>query len=237
MLKFSSLEQVMVAGNHFKNRKNRGDKLIYAPKKRFLLMLCIIAINLSCFAQDIIVTKDAKRMNAKVTEVNMDNVRYKNYNNLDGPVYTLLKSDIASIVYQNGQEETFSSESTTPRQTASEPNRTQIVSLGNVLKDMQTFSPALYLQYKSGKKLETTAWILSGMGVAGIVFGVLIDYPTMVAGSALFVGGGVPLLIVGNGRKDRALSDFNRQYFSSLPAKPNFQMKVYSNRVGLAYVF
>lgn len=247
MLQFSSLEQEMDAGNHFKNRKNRGDKLIYAPKKHFLLALCIIAINLSCLAQDIIVTKDAKRMNAKVTEVNVDNVRYKNYDNLDGPVYTLLKSDIASIVYQNGQEETFSSESTTQtmfiqttEQTASVLNRTQIVSSGNVLEDMQTFNSALYLRYKSGKQLATTGWIFTGVGVACIVTEFIFwgdAEGIFLAGGALFAGGGIPLLIIGNGRKDRALSDFNRQYYSSLPAKPHFQMKVYPNRVGLAYVF
>ena len=234
----------MVDGNHFKNQKSRGYKLIYAPKKRFLLALCIIAINLSCFAQDIIVTKDAKRINAKVTEVNVDNVRYKNYDNLDGPVYTLPKSDIASIVYQNGQEETFSSESTTQKmsvqtssQTASVPNRTQIASSGNVVKDMRTFSPALYLRYESGKQLATTGWILSGVGVAGVITGVLLGYGECVAGGAIFVGGGIPLIIIGNGRIDRALSDYNSQYYSSLPAKPHFQIKVFPNRVGLAYVF
>ena len=86
MFKFSSLEQVMVAGNHFKNRARKVGKTIFDPKKGLLLALCIIAINCTCFGQDIIVTKDARRINAKVTEVNVDNVRYKNFDNQDGPI-------------------------------------------------------------------------------------------------------------------------------------------------------
>jgi hypothetical protein len=61
----------------------------------------------ACFAQDVIVTKDGKKINAKVTEVNIDDVKYKNFDNQDGPTYTLLKSAVSSIRYQNGTEETF----------------------------------------------------------------------------------------------------------------------------------
>ena len=71
-------------------------------------------------AQDIIVTKDSRRIEAKVTEVNIDDVKYKVFTHQDGPTYTLLKSDIVSILYQNGNVETFvGASSPTPANTVS----------------------------------------------------------------------------------------------------------------------
>jgi hypothetical protein len=60
------------------------------------------------FAQDIIVTKKSERIDAKVLEININDIKYKDWDNLEGPTYTMLKSDIASIVYRNGKVETFS---------------------------------------------------------------------------------------------------------------------------------
>ena len=84
-----------------------------AIKKTLLSAVCFIALAYTCYAQDIIVTKDSRRYNALVTEVNVDNVRFRLYENQDGPVYTLLKSDILTIIYRNGYVETFQ----TPAQT------------------------------------------------------------------------------------------------------------------------
>ena len=81
-------------------------------KIKILTVSCLIFFACSCFAQDIIVTKDAKRIDAKVTEVNVDNIRYKRFDNPDGPLYTVSKKNIASIIYQNGQVEAFTSETT-----------------------------------------------------------------------------------------------------------------------------
>ncbi len=58
-------------------------------------------------SQDVIVTKNSKKIEAKVLEINVDNIKYKNFDNLDGAIYMLPKSDIVTIVYQNGRVETF----------------------------------------------------------------------------------------------------------------------------------
>ena len=54
-------------------------------------------------AQDIIVTTDAKKIEAKITEVSKYEVKYKELDNLDGPLFTLETSDISSIIYANGK--------------------------------------------------------------------------------------------------------------------------------------
>ena len=90
--------------------------------KRIFVSLGILSVMFfGLSAQDIIVTRDSKKIEAKVTEVNRDDVKYKVFTNQEGPTYTLPKSDIASIVYQNGQVDTFetpASAPSTPAQTA-----------------------------------------------------------------------------------------------------------------------
>ena len=90
-------------GARSKSLMSRGNIL----RRALLSALCIITFMGSCFAQDIIVMKDARRIYAKEIEVNVDNVRYKDFNNQEGTVQTLLKSDIASINYENGEQVTF----------------------------------------------------------------------------------------------------------------------------------
>ena len=57
--------------------------------------------------QDLIITKDARKIEAKVLEVNPNDIKYKLFSNLNGPVYTMPIQNIASVIYQNGSVETF----------------------------------------------------------------------------------------------------------------------------------
>ncbi len=71
-------------------------------------------------AQDIIITKDAQKISAKISEVGEVEVKYKKFDNLEGPVYTMKKADISSIVYENGTVDVFKEASApqTKRQTS-----------------------------------------------------------------------------------------------------------------------
>ena len=242
-------------------------------KIRLLSTVCFIVLTSASFAQDVIVTKDSKKINAKVTEVNINNIKYIDFDNQDGAVFTLLKSDIVSIVYQNGQVETFlseSSKSTTSNQTESVSNKaiqidiTSITPFGNILADMKTYSPLIYSKYQSGEKMRTAGMILSGLGgamsLSGFIMRCANDYyephiygvPTrktndnslkrawgmrlMVAGGVCIVTG-VPLWIVGSSKKNRAVSDFNKQNYLLQQPTPHFQLNMHPNGIGLAYVF
>jgi len=82
-------------------------ELVEKRKKGLLLALCVLFVSCACFAQDIIITKDSKKIKAKVVRIDVDNVRYKNFDNQNGPSLTVLKTDVASILYENGEVETF----------------------------------------------------------------------------------------------------------------------------------
>lgn len=83
--------------------------------KKAILLFAALCIGLwSAKAQDLIVKSDSTRVEAKVTEVSPDNVRYKRFSNPDGPTYVLPVADISYIQYQNGEKEFFKTPTTIP---------------------------------------------------------------------------------------------------------------------------
>lgn len=75
---------------------------------KILLSLALAAaFALPSFAQDIVILKDGTSVDAKVIEVDDNSVRYKKFNNPDGPTYTAKKETISEIRYKNGSKEIF----------------------------------------------------------------------------------------------------------------------------------
>lgn len=70
-----------------------------------LLLFFVCAITM--YAQDIIVTKDSQRIESKITEVDDTNIKYKKWSYQDGPVFTIKISNIAAIIWANGEVESF----------------------------------------------------------------------------------------------------------------------------------
>jgi hypothetical protein len=80
--------------------------------KKLLLLLCLLPT--FSFAQDKIFFRDGLILEAKVIEVGIAEVRYRNWHNMDGPVYVRHKNDIEKIVYENGLEDFFQEISVVP---------------------------------------------------------------------------------------------------------------------------
>jgi TM2 domain-containing membrane protein YozV len=80
-----------------------------------VLIVCIIALCSvgSAFGQDILTLKSGEEIEVLVTEIDQKTVWYKKFNNLDGPLYSLPKSDIFMIKYPNGEKDVFSLATTT----------------------------------------------------------------------------------------------------------------------------
>ena len=74
---------------------------------RKILLFGMIFCTFAAFAQDVIVKRDGSTILSKVTEVGVNEVKYKKFSNQDGPFYSILKSDIMSINYENGERDTF----------------------------------------------------------------------------------------------------------------------------------
>lgn len=76
-------------------------------KARLILICALMALCGNAFAQDIIHTIDGRSIEAKVLEINDDDILYKTFDNLEGPDYRMSVTRVACIVFQNGTEKSF----------------------------------------------------------------------------------------------------------------------------------
>jgi hypothetical protein len=76
-------------------------------KKIQLLIACLFCSVTFLFAQDKIYRQNGKIVEAKIIEIRASEIKYKEFNNPDGPIYVLETDRIKKIVYENGKEEKF----------------------------------------------------------------------------------------------------------------------------------
>jgi len=76
--------------------------------KKLLLTIILLISVFGLFAQDSIVKINDEIISAKVLEIGTDNVKYKKFSNIDGPLYTISKDEIREIIFENGDKESFS---------------------------------------------------------------------------------------------------------------------------------
>lgn len=77
-------------------------------KKSTLLLFWALCCGISAaVAQDLIVRTDSTRIEARVTEVSPETVRYKRFSNPNGPTYVLPVAGIDYIRYANGETDRF----------------------------------------------------------------------------------------------------------------------------------
>lgn len=88
--------------------------------KRFVLSMMLLLVALGIFSQeaahDVIITHDAQRIDAVITEVSAVEVKYKQANFPTGPTFVLAIDDIATIIYSNGKVQAFQKKATQPVQ-------------------------------------------------------------------------------------------------------------------------
>lgn len=79
-------------------------------KKKLTLIACALIAVASLMAQDIIVTMDAQKIEAKILEVSKTEIKYKEKDNLNGPTFILDTKEISSIIYSNGKVVVYNQE-------------------------------------------------------------------------------------------------------------------------------
>ena len=72
-----------------------------------IMAAILLACAASLGAQDLITKKTGEDIRAKVLEVNPDNIRYRLFEEPDGVIYTIDKSDVLLIRYASGRNELF----------------------------------------------------------------------------------------------------------------------------------
>jgi len=94
---------------------------------------------------DIILLKDGQEIKAKVTEITLSEIKYKAFENLEGPNRTLTKNDVFLINYANGTREVISTTKSKQKSTTDCVNNVAFgldMGLGGSL-DYETFASSL----------------------------------------------------------------------------------------------
>lgn len=120
-----------------------------------MFLICIIA-SLNVHAQDIITKSNGDELAVKVLEVNPDNLKYKLWDYMDGPTYTISKSEILLVKYENGHKDVFANKESATA-TVEKRNETVTVTDGTdnqqVLKLNASAPVSPGMRYKQYKKL------------------------------------------------------------------------------------
>ncbi len=69
--------------------------------------ILLLSLPAFLFAQDVLTLRNGNEIRAKVQEVGIKEIKYLNYDNMNGPVYIISKNEVAVIKYENGTTETF----------------------------------------------------------------------------------------------------------------------------------
>ena len=88
-------------------------------KKIVLTTLTAICTLSFCFSQDLITQKTGEDIQVKILEVAQNEIKYKKFNNQTGPTFSLAKSEILMIRYENGTKDVSNDAPKTPEKNAS----------------------------------------------------------------------------------------------------------------------
>ena len=72
-----------------------------------ITLLFIFGLFNSVFSQDKLIKNDGTELQVNIVEINATEIKYKRFDNPDGPLYISLKSDFVSAEFNNGVKETF----------------------------------------------------------------------------------------------------------------------------------
>ena len=75
---------------------------------RIVLVTLLFNFNFLVYAQDIIRKISGEIIVTEIQTMGIDNIEYKEFDNLDGPTLVILKKDVAKILYENGTTQEFS---------------------------------------------------------------------------------------------------------------------------------
>lgn len=87
-------------------------------KKTMLMGLLLLSMGLILNAQDVIVKRDGSDIKAKVEEISATDIKYRQWEHLSGPLYTVPKAEVLRIYYADGHSDVFKPESKAPSTTA-----------------------------------------------------------------------------------------------------------------------
>jgi len=174
-----STPQEVLACENWIPSKNRNVPLEIFPTKHMRKNPAMAHLTASSDNCDELVLYGGDRIKAKVLEINDNEIKYKKCDNIDGPTYTMSKSNIREIHYANGTDEMVSETGTTESKTIAPSMKVSYLGLSILM-----FLGAL-LSYIIATTIETTAAAATGtVAISGIFTASILAsvhfYPTII---------------------------------------------------------
>lgn len=133
-------------------------------KKVFVILLSLGLIN-SALSQDIITKTNGEDIKSQVLEVGNEEIRYKKFEQPNGPVYVISKSEILMIRYQDGSKDIMKAG---PK--INEPQKKEVVYTGN--EDFARMGKEDAIKNYTGKNSGsgwTTATVILASPLIGLI--------------------------------------------------------------------
>lgn len=160
-------------------------------KKTIFMIIVACVLGASVYAQDVITMTNGEEVKALVLEITQSEIKYKKFDNPNGPNYTLKKSEIFMIKYANGSKEVYNiptpegnnveksgqGKTGKPRETQLEPLSIQGIKIYNSygkklskdeVRNMMRNVPEALNLYNSGNSLRTTGNVFYGIEIGVI---------------------------------------------------------------------
>ena len=158
-------------------------------KSILTILIFVVCSSINLFAQDIITLTNGDEIKAQVIEINITEISYKKFENLQGPTYKVLKSEVFKIKYPNGNQDIITSlENNSARVNITKDNKLKFNDrfrfyMDNVpysfsevetLMKQKNNAKAIDL-FRSGvsnkKKYKPLTFVGLGLGIGGLVLG------------------------------------------------------------------
>ena len=118
--------------------------------KKMVAMAACLAVSVTLFAQDIIIMKNGSEIQAIVQDIRIDDVKYKKFDNPNGPNYTLKRSEIFMIRYENGSKDVFNEIVTDVSAGKQEPTLPELSYSNGVWQNNVKINPSQVREIMSG---------------------------------------------------------------------------------------
>lgn len=205
--------------------------------KTKLLLLSLLAsfVATTALGQDVIVTREAGKIEAKVLEITDTHVKYRTPSNPDGPIYNIDKNEVRLIEYMNGDVDEFKLVRVAPSKAVIDfsklsgdltirNNKKYWIGDTRVthrqLERNLSLSPDVLREIRAGRRMKYAAVALGATGGGLIYMGIVFtaaayDDESTAAGAALITIGavagatGVGLGIGSLSKQDKAMYLYN----------------------------
>ena len=229
-------------------------------KRKLLYFLATALLSISSiYAQDIITTRVGDEIQAKIIEIGANEIKYKKWTNQEGPTYTLTKTEMFMVKYQNGEKEVFNQNNNYSNQeTQSNPKKTGVLDFDSRSRSKLSINGQRLSEYEAidilgrptyedwargyTKRIVGKSFLWTGVGLDafGIFFTVLEEeYPELylpcyIVGVASSITG---LILWASGNRDMkyVINSYNDRQGNNRSVIMSFNST--QNGVGLTFTF